>query len=432
MVLRPFLEENVNKVAKKMVVILASAAAGVCITACSSSAESAAVQNVGELAGLGNVGSNGIFAGIVSARGEETVKSDSAKTILEVCVSEGDEVEEGQTLLKYDMSETELSLEKSQLELEQLNNSLSDKQSEKTTLEAQKAEAGEDSQLEYTLQIQKCDTEIREAQYNITLKQKEVETLQQSLEITEVTSPIAGHVRKMTLPESDSYSGDDDSSESGGAATIVIMEAGTYRIMGYVNENNVSQIEEGMAVTVHSRVNDDTWSGSVETIEWENAATSGTNSEYSENNDSDLEGTSKYPFYIELDSSEGLLLGQHVYIEMGADNEEGSRIEIPSYFFVDVDGNTACVWAENASGKLEKRSVAVSISEDDSELFIVESGLETTDYIAYPSEDLKAGMNCEKFESGQDGVSEDLNGSEDYEDGFEEYQEYEADSAEEY
>ena len=40
---------------------------------------------------------------------------------------------------------------------------------------------------------------------------------------------------------------------------------------------------------------------------------------------SDVSTASKYPFYVTLDSSDGLLMGQHVYIE--PDHGQGQRQE---------------------------------------------------------------------------------------------------------
>ena len=45
----------------------------------------------------------------------------------------------------------------------------------------------------------------------------------------------------------------------------------------------------------------------------------------------DTTSSSSYPFYVTLDSSDGLMLGQHVYIEIDtrhADTKTGESVEI--------------------------------------------------------------------------------------------------------
>ena len=74
-----------------------------------------------------------------------------------------------------------------------------------------------------------------------------------------------------------------------------------------------------MSVTVHSRVNkDETWQGTITKIDTEdvNKDTTNTNNYYGDYGYSgSSESATKYTFYVELSSADGLLLGQHVYIE---------------------------------------------------------------------------------------------------------------------
>ena len=52
----------------------------------------------------------------------------------------------------------------------------------------------------------------------------------------------------------------------------------------------------------------------------------------------DQTSSSTYPFYVNLDSSEGLMLGQHVYIEPDeGQDEKKSGIWLNDYFIVDAD-----------------------------------------------------------------------------------------------
>ena len=95
---------------------------------------------------------------------------------------------------------------------------------------------------------------------------------------------------------------------------ISIVQTGGFRVKGYVNESNASVLNEGAKVVIRARTGNQTWSGAITSIDWNNPAQSG-GSNYYDGGSSDTGTSSKYPFYVELDSSDGLLLGQHVYIE---------------------------------------------------------------------------------------------------------------------
>lgn len=93
---------------------------------------------------------------------------------------------------------------------------------------------------------------------------------------------------------------------------------------------------------------------------------------------------------------EGLLMGQHVYIEPDygqEDTQDESLINLPSYFINDAEGKP-WVWAQNSKGKLEKRSVTLGEYNTETDTYPVTDGLTAEDYIAYPDDSLKAGMTC--------------------------------------
>ena len=127
--------------------------------------------------------------------------------------------------------------------------------------------------------------------------------------------------------------------------------------------------------------------------------------------------SSRYPFYVELESDEGLLMGQHVYIEPATGNEE-SGIVLDAGFFRDVEGE-AWVWAEGNGGKLEKRPVTLGAYDEMRDAYPVLSGLSAEDAIAFPEETLHAGMRCVPYEeaAADDGM---ILPAEDFIGGFEE------------
>ena len=224
-----------------------------------------------------------------------------------------------------------------------------------------------------------------ETKANIATKKKDIEKLKANTADSTVKSPVDGEVQSLNP--------DGGTDNSGNALPFMtIVETGGFRIKGYVNENNASVLTEGTAVVIRSRVSDQTWKGSISSIDWNNAQQS--RSDYG---DSDTAMSSKYHFYVTLDGGgEGLLMGQHVYIEPDygqEDTQDESLINLPSYFINDAEGKP-WVWAQNSKGKLEKRSITLGEYNTETDTYPVTDGLTAEDYIAYPDDSLKAGMTC--------------------------------------
>ena len=393
---------------RKISLLLAAAMLLACLAGCSAQApREVTVESVAAICGLGPVGLVDRFAGIVSARSETEIQKDEEKLIDEILVEEGESVTAGQVLFTYDMEQVALTLEKGELELEQLGNTLTSKQNEKTELEAEKAKAPASEQLSYTLEIQEADTAIRETEYNISLKEKEVEKLRESLDNLEVTSPVDGRVQ--SLNEEGAYD-----NYGNPLPFISIMETGTYRVKGYVNENNVYDLLEGTAVAVRSRTDSDRiWSGVISMIDWESATQdTGMSGMYAVavEGEGEMTTSTKYPFYIELDDAEGLMLGQHVYIEPDYgqfEEADASLIALPEYYISDADSD-AWVWAKDEDGKLEKRHLTLGNYDDMLGTYTVEEGLTAEDWIAFPDDTLEAGMLCVTYTVSEDeGIVED-------------------------
>lgn len=375
---------------KKMALLLAALLLLSNLAGCGKSSKGkASVESVSMICGLSGVGQADRFAGVVSAQGETKVEKDDSRQVASVAVKTGDEVKKGQTLFTYDQTQAQLDLEKAQLELEQMKSTLSAKQEEKARLERDKSNVSADQQLQYDLEIREATAAILEQQYNITLKEKEVQRLGNSVGSADVTSPVDGRVQAVN---------ENGGTDSNGKALpfMTIVETAGFRVKGYVNENNASALSKGAEVLVRSRVGSDVWKGSVSSIDWKNPAT-GSNQNTMDGG-SDVSTASKYPFYVTLDSSDGLLMGQHVYIE--PDHGQGQRqegIHLPAYYINDAD-TSPWVWAQDKNGKLEKRSLTLGTYEETLATYPVESGLTTEDYIAYPDETLTVGMICVPYD----------------------------------
>lgn len=362
-----------------------------CLSGCGGDKGSASVESVSMVCGIGAVGLAERFAGVVSAQGETTVENSGRYEVKDILVKVGDEVKEGQTLFTYDQSSAQLDLERAKLELENLKNTLSNKKAEKTQLENDKQNVSADEQLAYNLEIREVTAAISEAEYNISLKQQEIQKLASDIGSAEVKSPTDGRVKSINENGgSDSYGNP--------LPFMTITQTEGFRVKGYVNEANAQLLTEGLSVIVRSRVSDQTWSGTISSIDWDNPSQSQNDYYYGGGSD-DTSSSSKYPFYVELSGSEGLLLGQHVYIEpdIGQDEFDANAINLPEWYINDADSDP-WVWAQSGSGKLEKRSITLGDYNADMCTYVVTDGLTAEDYIAYPDEALQAGMTCVPYD----------------------------------
>ena len=246
------------------------------------------------------------FAGVAVSAGEARIEMKDGFEVSEIKVNVGDSVKEGDVLFVYDTQKAQLDLERAKLELEQLQNNQQNLIETKERLENEKSAAPADQQLSYSLEIRETDADILEGEYNIKTKTKEIESLSASLEITEEKSPVTGKVNSINKDGSDSYGNPQP--------FMVITETGSMRVQGYINENNMSDINIGMPVTIKSRIDDMTWTGTVSKIDTEKPEQGNSDDYYDYDMGPSVDSSSKYPFYVDLDDSEGLLLGQHVYI----------------------------------------------------------------------------------------------------------------------
>lgn len=347
--------------------------------------------------GSGN-GSINRFAGVVETQEKLEIQPSQDKTVKEVYVEEGQEVEVGTPLFIYDTEKASEDLSKAQLDLERLNNTIGNKYNEIAALEKEKRNASADAKLDYTMQIQSAQMELKQSEYEKKSKQVEIQKLQESLENAEVVSEMAGVVKSINNGNS--------SMEYGGEsqAFITIIAMGDFRIKGKINEQNMGSVIPGQPVLVHSRIDDEVvWKGTMGEVDMQNPGND-SNNYYFSSGDATTQSNS-YPFYVELDSSEGLMLGQHVYIEMDYGQEEKKAgIWLDESFICDKDSKPY-VWTDNGKGKLEKREIILGQYDENLFQYEIADGLTEEDMITYPEEGLEPGMETAKGENGQMGQS---------------------------
>jgi HlyD family secretion protein len=146
---------------------------------------------------------------------------------------------------------------------------------------------------------------------------------------------------------------------------------------------------EGTRMKILSRTDaSQFWTGTVALVDYESPSQENQNSMYYGNSTDSMLSSSKYPFYVELDASEGLLLGQHVYLELETGDEaETNYPSIDGAFLCYAEDGSNYVWAEN-NGKLEKRTVTVGEFDYMRGTVEILEGLTEEDYIAFPNEEL--------------------------------------------
>ena len=348
---------------------------------CGESGTAVYVQSVAKLSGLGGIAPGDRFAGIVVSENVAEVNKDSDKTIQELLVKAGDDVEKGQILFSYDTDQLQLTLDKQRLEKEQLEASIENYKDQIEELEKQRKKAGQSAQLQYTVQIQSLQVDLKEAELNLKAKEQEVTKSEDVLKNADVKSPVTGRVQEINENGTDNYGRP--------MAYITIQQSGSYRVKGTLGELQRGGIMEGTRMRIVSRTDESVyWLGTVSLVDYENPSQGNQNDMYYGMSADEMTASSKYPFYIELDNTDGLMLGQHVYLEVEKDENEETGIPVSLAFICYDDDGSAYVWAENGRSKLEKRIVTLGEPNDMMGTVSVIAGLTEADYIAFPDYEL--------------------------------------------
>lgn len=371
---------NKRKLGMIMAVVVAAAATlGGCTG--ESSADKVYVESVASLVST-NSGVQNRYSGVVEPQEVWEVNRNPEKTVKEVFVEEGDEIEEGTPLFEYDTESLKAELAQAQLDVEGMRNEITNYQEQIRQLNEEKNAAPEEEKFNYTVQIQSIQNNIKQTEYNIESRKIEMNKKQESIDNATVLSEMAGVVKAIN------ESGMDDMGNS--AAYITILATGDFRVKGLVSEQNVWSISEGQTVIIRSRIDEEqTWSGMVSRVDTENQESNNQNGYMSSDSG---QTASKYPFYIELDSTDGLILGQHVFIEM----DEGQTVEKEGIWlfegYIGMDEADPYVWVADKRDKLEKRIVELGEYDENLGEYEIKSGLTEEDYIAYPMPGLYEGV----------------------------------------
>ena len=364
---------------KKRFLIAAALTLTLSLNACGTQGDGVSVQRADQLTAAAQAEER--FVGIVDSQDVLQIQRDSTKTIEELYVSVGQKVEAGDKLFTYDSAALELDLEKAQLEVEKMQNEQTTYAGQLETLEKQLSRTyDESSKVRLTLEINTLKTTQMENDYNLAAKEEEISKLQEMLDNIDITAPAAGTVRQI-----------DETGESG--AYITIQQSGAYRVKGMINEMSIgSGIMEGARVKIFSRVDSSqTWMGTVAYIDLEDASQNNTDYWNSYGMTDTMTTSSSYPFYVDLDDTEGLLLGQHIYMEVAAVETGLDGLWVPENYLTDLTVDeetfetTAKVWADNGRGKLEQKTVSLGMYDSMTGSYEILSGLTAEDYVADPA-----------------------------------------------
>jgi len=345
---------------------------------------SAVLQSVKELQNISYSANR--FNGVVETQKTEKTEFDPQKKLKELYVAEGDHVEKGQLLFAYDTESLTLEIEQLMLEIEKLNTTVANLNDQIYVLADSLNKATTDTaRLEYTASITQAQSDIAQSQFDIKTKQAEIAVKQASISSSAVEAPITGTVVSIASVD-DIISGINyDSSGTTSNVFITVMADGQYRVKCRINEMNIHDINSGDEVTAVSRINaDDTWSGQISTIETGQTDSSGSNMYYSDQSDR----SSNYAFYVELENTEGLMVGQHLIIEKKPEFDHSNGIWLPSGYISTNDQGESIVKASSDSDPagLEERIVTLGDYDYSTDQFEITEGLSLTDYVAWPAD----------------------------------------------
>ena len=295
------------------------------------------VQSVSVITGVGPAGQRNRYSGVVEAKNVVKLDPDKDLTVKECFVAAGDKVVKGQRLFSYDVESMQIAFEQLQLDILGLENGIQTGEAKVESLKKKLATVKEFKKYEIQMDIQTEELEVRKKKYELSGKTKQAEDMEEALKNTVVYSPVTGTVRSVKTGDS---SGQDYYSYGGSTedtAYITIVAGNDYCVKGTVSEQTIHTLQEGMDVRILSRVDDSIWPGRIYKINTEETKQNGSRYYYYDSDSG--EQASKYDFFVELDNNEGLLMGQHVYIELGSGaDQESDALLLPLYYVVENEG----------------------------------------------------------------------------------------------
>ena len=328
------------------------------------------------------------YAGVVVSENVVEITRDEGKKIQELYVAVGDTVRVNEKLFEYDTDTLSLTLDKQELEMDKLEQTIKELDTKRKDVEKQintekaKKKKDQDANLLATLEmnLQTIQIELTESNYNKDSLKAEIDYNKNMLKNAVVRSPIKGTIRSI---------------DENGTPYITIQQDGSYQVKGMLSELSLNAgIMEGTGVTVLSRTDELAyWTGVVTMVDYNSTSSNEYNDLYGNVGDG-MTTSTNYPFYITLDSTDGLLLGQHVYIQISAAALGDDLLRIPENYIMDVtmDEETfltiGSVWGVDMN-TLTLVKIPVTLGEYDPTYgtYVILEGITAEDYLADPADE---------------------------------------------
>ena len=345
------------------------------------------------LAKEGSVASSVLLSGTVTAQNEQYIYYDASKGDLdEVLVSVGDQVSEGQALVKYSSIEAQAAYDAASRAVAKANRHINELNESRNTaaatpslpqagLEGATGQAPAQSSSSATAAI---DSQISDARDVRADAEAQLEKAQAQLNAATVLSTVEGTVVEVNRNVSKSPTGNSQ-------VLIHIVSNDNLQVKGELSEYNLANLSVGQEVTFTSKVYPDkTWNGKISYI-----------SNYPKNNSeasSSLAGSntgSKYPYTVDITSEIGdLKQGFTVSVEV----KSTSKALIVPISSVVMEEDKNYVWILDENQKAKK--VEVGLGNADAENQEITSGLtDGAKVISNPTASLQEGKEVKTDEA---------------------------------
>ena len=345
------------------------------------------------LAKEGSVASSVLLSGTVTAQNEQYIYYDASKGDLdEVLVSVGDQVSEGQALVKYSSTEAQAAYDAASRAVAKANRHINELNESRNTaaatpslpqagLEGATGQAPTQSSGSATAAI---DSQISDARDVRADAEAQLEKAQAQLNAATVLSTVEGTVVEVNRNVSKSPTGNSQ-------VLVHIVSNDNLQVKGELSEYNLANLSVGQEVTFTSKVYPDkTWNGKISYI-----------SNYPKNNSeasSSLAGSntgSKYPYTVDITSEIGdLKQGFTVSVEV----KSTSKALIVPISSVVMEEDKNYVWILDENQKAKK--VEVGLGNADAENQEITSGLtDGAKVISNPTASLQEGKEVKTDEA---------------------------------
>lgn len=345
------------------------------------------------LAKEGSVASSVLLSGNVTAQNEQYIYYDASKGDLdEVLVSVGDQVSEGQALVKYSSTEAQAAYDAASRAVAKADRHINELNESRNTaaatpslpqagLEGATGQAPAQSSGSATAAI---DSQISDARDVRADAEAQLEKAQAQLNAATVLSTVEGTVVEVNRNVSKSPTGNSQ-------VLVHIVSNDNLQVKGELSEYNLANLSVGQEVTFTSKVYPDkTWNGKISYI-----------SNYPKNNSeasSSLAGSntgSKYPYTVDVTSEIGdLKQGFTVSVEV----KSTSKALIVPITSVVMEEDKNYVWILDENQKAKK--VEVGLGNADAENQEITSGLtDGAKVISNPTASLQEGKEVKTDEA---------------------------------